>query len=197
MGLTEIQRALAQLYTDAGLRERFLADPRAVARALGLDRDDAEHLARLPAQPLRIFARSLLQKRMNAVARLLPLTHEGLGPEWEALFLRYADTRVPAGTQRHREDAIAFAAFLARLPGTEGIEPWLADLVRYEAAWLQAARPECRFLARRFRYAVGALAQQRAAEKPAPPRRRATLAVWVRPWRRGRLRHLLLSLRRE
>src|SRR5262245_39174488 len=118
MGLMEIQRALAQLYTDAGLRERFLADPQAVAGQLGLIRDDAEHLARLPALPLRLFARSLLQKRMKALTRLLPLTREGLGPEWEALFFRYADTRVPAGTQRHREDAIAFAAFLARLSGT-------------------------------------------------------------------------------
>lgn len=189
MALAEVQRALARLYTDEATRERFLADPAAAGEALGLSDVEAALLARLPADGLRYFAASLRRKRLGEVVKLLPLGHQALGPRFAALFWRYADTSIPTGTAKHRQDALAFAAFVERAAHGEALEPpWAADLLRYEAAWLACGEAAGRALVRRFRYPPARLAHAVATGAPPPPPR-PTLAVWARlgPGSRWRL----------
>jgi hypothetical protein len=193
MALIEVQRALARLYTDEATRERFLADPAATGAALGLRADEAALLAQLPAAQLRHFAASLRRKRLGEVAKLLPLSHQALGARFAAHFWRYADTYLPRGTDKHRQDAIAFAAFLA---GAAALDPpWAGDLARYEAAWLQCAEPARRLLRLRLGYAPADLVRAASAAAPPPPPR-PILALWLRPPRTGHWHQLNLRLPR-
>jgi hypothetical protein len=60
---TDVERLMARLLTDRALRERFVADPAAVARDNGLSPPEAEAIARMPAADLRTAARSYELKR--------------------------------------------------------------------------------------------------------------------------------------
>lgn len=64
----DVERLLARLLTDRAFRERFLAHPADVARGEGLSPEEAEAVARMPAQDLRTAARSYQHKR-DASAR--------------------------------------------------------------------------------------------------------------------------------
>jgi hypothetical protein len=183
MGLAEVQAALARLYTDAAWREAFLAAPETTGGALGLDPAEARALAAQPAPRLRFVADSLRRKRLNEVVKLLPSAHRALGPRFAALFWQFADGYLPRGPHRHRADARAFAAFVAQTARAAPLDPpWAADLLAYEAAWLEAADPACRVLVRRFALDPRPLAHALAQGLPPPtPPRRPTLALWLRP----------------
>ena len=119
-------------------------------------------------------------------------------PRFAALFRRYADTHVPKGQKKHRADAVAFSAFVEQVMRGDGIEPpWVVELARYEALWLNAADPTCRWMVRWFRYPMDKLVQsvvqgdggQVSLTQP-------TIALWFRLSRHRRLRHVVLSLPR-
>jgi hypothetical protein len=59
----DVEALLARLLTDRQLRERFLANPVRVAIAEGLSAEEAEMIARTPAQDLRAAGRSYEHKR--------------------------------------------------------------------------------------------------------------------------------------
>lgn len=190
MGLADVQRVLARAYTDAAFRERLLADPRRAAAEMGLAAADAEQLARLSAAQVKTFAASLRSKRRNEAGKLLPHTVRALSNRYAALFDRHAQTHVPSGINKPREDALAFADFLLREGPRQPV--WLADLVRYEGARLEAHGAR-RVTWCRLRYAPDALIHA-AAHPGEPPPRQATLLVWYRPTPRGRLHHAEFSL---
>src|SRR5215203_4365823 len=112
MGLARVQWLLAQLYTDASLRERFFAHAQAVSEEYGLSPDEAQPLCQLSAAQVTFFADSLRRKRLNGVAKLLPLSVHALGKRFGELFTEFADTFVPSGTNKQRQDARAFASFI-------------------------------------------------------------------------------------
>jgi hypothetical protein len=205
VGLAEQQVLLARLYTDADLRQRFFAEPTQVGARLGLSTPEAQNLARLSVPQVSRFAASLHAKRLKAVRRLLPCTGRALGERFAPSFRRHATGYVSQGTKRHRDDAIAFSDFLARMAQTKAeqdqqeqhpLEPWVADIARYEAAWLymvNSGRPG--LLVRRFGYPIAALMQVLARDQvPPTPARRPCLGLWLRPSLQGDVRHLVLSL---
>jgi hypothetical protein len=57
------EQFLAAVYTDDAFRDQFIDDPRATARAAGLSDDDADELARMDMEALRLAARSFAKKR--------------------------------------------------------------------------------------------------------------------------------------
>jgi sRNA-binding protein len=57
------EQFLAALYADDAFREAFTRDPRATALSSGLTQDDAEELARMDMNALRLAARSFAKKR--------------------------------------------------------------------------------------------------------------------------------------
>jgi len=196
MGLAETQRALARLYTDARLRERFFADPFKTGEEFGLGRDEAEQLARLSAPQVNFFAGTLHAKRLQEVRDLLPLTVRALGERAAPLFRAYAETNLPGGIKKHRADAAAFADYLAAGDALGGADSgWLADLARYEKTWLDAADMPRGVIARRFRFPVNAIARDvlRGNTQPAANPQN-TLALWFRLSPGHRIRHSVLSL---
>jgi hypothetical protein len=183
MGLAQTQQVLAQLYTNTEFRERFFANPQAVGEELGLSGDEAQQLAQVSVQEVNKFANSLKWKRLGEIRELLPRMAKALGKDFNTLFWRYAQTHLPTGVKKHREDAIAFANFINNVAQNENLEPaWLGDLVRYEKAWLLAYEPVSRFTVCWFRYAI------HRNFNPQP-----TLAIWVRWSARSQLRHIIQS----
>ena len=59
----DVERLLARLLTDRGLRERFIADPAGVATEAGLSPEEADGVARLPVPDLHAAARGYEHKR--------------------------------------------------------------------------------------------------------------------------------------
>ncbi len=196
MGLVEIQRALALLFTDAALRERFFNDPQRVGQDLGLSADDIQQVAQISGQQVRRFASSLHSKRLGEIYKLLPLTYKALGKQFTALFCQYADSYVPSGVKRHSEDAIAFATYIERRVVVEkGIAPiWVADVVRYEKARLLMGDVKRRMLLMRSHYALNQLIQslERGDEEPSLLSK-STYMLWYRLSSKGNARLLVFT----
>lgn len=195
MGLVEIQRTLARLYTDTRLRERFFGDPVGVGRELGLSTAEARELSQLSARGVDSFAESLRAKRFLEVTKLLPMTNRMIGGVFAAHFRNYAETYSPAGVKKHLGDALAFASYLENKIRHEREHPrWVLDLLRYETARLKAADPACRLVARVFRHDISRLVRSVARREETPAaHRRLTVAVWWRPQRRGTVRYAVLA----
>jgi hypothetical protein len=187
MGLAEIQTAMARLYVDRALRERFFDKPAAVGAELGLESSEARGLACVSQRQVEEYAASLRNKRRDQVRRRIPLAAQALGWQFAGLFDDYAQQSKPRGSRADLDDAVAFVNTLS--PDDETIEPkWVVDLARYEIAWHLAARLRPGWLVRIFRYPV---ARRPLAETITP---QETLALWWRLTRRGRLRHLVIAM---
>lgn len=195
MELAAQQQALARIYTNTELRERFFADPQTTGRQLKLHPKDVEQLASLSPKQVHFYARSLLRKRMNAVGKLLPLSCRAFGDRFPALFWRYAETQNPQGPPKHHEDAFAFSEFLLS-EVHDGLElPWVVDLLCYETASLKAVSGNNRLLIRVFRSQVHCLPRSLVLSNEIPaPLNRPCFAFWLRLFKRKRLLHKVVSL---
>ncbi len=194
MDLLKTQAVLARIYTDAAFRQRFFSDPLAVAEEIGLLREDAWQLAQLPSRQVGFFAESLLRKRLNEVAKLLPLSYRAWGEQFSALFRRYASEHGLEESSQHRQDALAFCKYLKDTARRERLEPGAMDLLRYEAAGLTMADPGRRWNVMWLHYPLAALPRLAQAGSPqAPPRLGFGLAIWFRLSRRSKLRHSVLA----
>ncbi len=190
MGLIDVQRALARLSVDQAVRERFFADPAAARAELGLNDEDCRILAALPRTQVERFAQSLLEKRQGQIRRAIPMAARALGRRFAGLCEQYARESTARGSTADLDDPAGFVDALIRC--TERIEPpWAIDLARYELAGRQAARSGRVPVVRFFRFPVALLALGRGNGEVAP---RPTLAFWWRPSRRGRTRHVVISL---
>ncbi len=192
MGLAEVQAALARLYVDASLRDRFFTDPSAVGVELGLVAEEARDLAGVSRRQVEQFAGSLRRKRRDQVRRVIPIAARALGGRFVGLFDRYADGSAPRGSKADLDDAAGFVNALGRWVDGDW-PPWAADLARYELAWRQAARAGRRPMVRTFCYPVARLVPGRKVDAAAIAPR-PTLAIWWRPTPRGRIRHLVIGL---
>jgi hypothetical protein len=189
VGLSEVQGALARLYTDRTLRERFFADPPGTGASLGLAPDEAVQLAGSRG-PIEAFARSLQAKRRGDTARMLPATCRELRERFGPLFREYATGAPPNGVRKTQLDAARFAEFLAHALGADPAAQPAVELARYEAAWLQAGGPERCLLVRWFRLPVHRMIRDETAEADG----QRFVGIWLRPWPNGRFRHWWLRV---
>lgn len=195
MGLAELQKTLALLYTDTRLREDFFADPSRVGVELGLSAEETRRLQQLSAAEVNRFADSLCNKRLLGVGKLLPFTRRVLKERFDEDFRRYAAEHKHAGAPGYFEDAARFATHLDETLKREGAcEAWAFDLLRFEVARVLAADPRRRLVARLFRHDISRLVSSLARREETPSVvRRPSLAVWWRPRRRAPVRYALLS----
>ena len=193
MALSDVQAALALLFTDEAARADFLRDPQAAGRALGLDARDAETLAHLAPCAVRQFAGSLKAKSALDARKRMPLTAQALGEAF-ADHWRVARAPLPAGASR-ADEAHAFAARLTTLAGAGQLAPpWIGDLARYEAAFVEAAQRRSGARLRVFRFPVGRIAASlHAGEAIGDCAAGTALGVWAR-WPGGRLFHRIWTL---
>ncbi|HLO85317.1 MAG TPA: hypothetical protein VK203_09935 [Nostocaceae cyanobacterium] len=152
MGLREIQQVLAQIYTNTELRKRFFANPQVVGLELGLSLDEVEYLTQLSQKDVNTFANSLKWKRLGEVREMLPRTAKVLGKDFNTLFWQYAETYLPTGIKKHRDDTIAFSNFILKTANLK--LPWIKDLLIFEQTWLLSYTPARCLYIRWFRYSV-------------------------------------------
>jgi hypothetical protein len=187
MALSEIQGALARLFTDEAARAAFLEDPESAARALGLGGEDGATLARLAPHALRQFARSLQAKRALDARKMIPLTARALGAAFADHLSAAAASLAPGASRAAQARALAHRLDAHARVGAA--QDWIGDLARYEAAFVEAAHSGFTLRLLLFRYPVAKIATALlggAAIGGFAPR--LTLGVWARP-SGGRLFH--------
>jgi hypothetical protein len=181
VSLAETQAALARLFTQSDARTDFARDPLALARAAGLDGEEAQRLATLDAPEIARFARGLFAKRRQDVEKWLPLTARALGSAF-AQCLRETLAEPPPGG---RADALAL---VSKLRGAQAPR-WIGDLAAYEGEFVRAWGPRAFFAIRVYRWPIPRITENLSAREPVDAVNPGlTLAVWLRvPG--GRLRH--------
>lgn len=194
MGLIEVQRTLAQLYTNVELRQKFLDNPQQTAIDLGLNPLDSQQLSKLSAFHLREFANSLHYKRMGEVQEILPTTEKSLKAKFNEYFLEFAKSYIPSGVKKHRDDAIAFAKFLNEQ--AVSIPAWCRELAVYEAMRLELGETKKLIIFQVFQYPIKEIFQAIFNNEEPKPNKKRTLAIWLRIPGQINWQHYLLSVPR-
>lgn len=177
MSLLEQQNLLARLYLDESLRRAFLSDPSAVAGRFGLSDQEIAEIALVAPEEIDSFSESLFRKRAREIEKMLPLTRQILGPEFDR---RLSDFTLEASRrwERRLDDAIGFCDFLMC---SETGPPVLRDAAKLEQARLLFNTGRKNFLVRRLRHDF------RGLPKSFPPEsipRRSNYWIWLRAGRR-------------
>lgn len=192
MDLTEVQAALALLYSDASARERFLEDSAAAAREHGWSPETVSYLSAVSREQLRQFGMLLLKKRLGEVRIALPGSARALGERFDRLFLAYAGSSRVEGPQRDLKDALTFAYRLIRFASKHLLDDWQVGVLRFEANSIAAERPGICMRAGVFRHPPEALARAAWPEcegDDGGSARQTVLLIWFRmlPQSRARL----------
>lgn len=195
MGLAEVQKMLAQLYTDNDLRERFFNDPLRTGRELGLSVEEARRLSQLSAGEVKQFADTLTGKRLLGVGKLLPFTRRILKEDFDARFRRFAAENKQAVAPHYFGDAELFSLHLEKCLRREACaETWVLDLLRFERARVLVGSSRRLLITRYFRHDIRQLVSSLARREDTPVvMRRPSLAVWWRTNRRAPIRFVILT----
>src|ERR1044071_2321556 len=97
MSLSDIDQILTRLSSDEELRARFVENPFALGRELGLTPAGTRRLRRVAAERYNSFAATPHEQRFVQVNKLLPLTHRVLRERFTNYFNSYvAEHGTPA-----------------------------------------------------------------------------------------------------
>jgi len=191
MGLAEQQKALAHLYTNAELRERFLADAVSVGKEIGLSENEARKIAEVSVDEFNFFSESLVWKRLNEVKKLLPLVNKAMEKDFEKKYFEFSSTFNPASVRKHLEDAIAFCGYIERASE----KAWLCDLVRFEKARLEFNGLNRKCLLKHFNFDLREVIEKlRRDEKIGVVERKRWIGVWLRLGKDKEVRFYRFSL---
>ena len=183
MSLSDIDQILARLSADEELRARFVENPFALGRELGLTPAGARQLRREAAARFNSFASTTRERRFVQVNKLLPLTHRVLGERFAHYFDRYVAEHGAVSVERLFGDVLRFAEYLEeKLEEDYMGAGWTLDLLRFEKARVKAADPNRRLVVATFRHDISRLVRG-VARRDAPFEAvvRRSVAVW---WRR-------------
>jgi hypothetical protein len=195
MSLSDIEQILARLSSDEGLRERFIREPVALARELGLSAVESRRLRRAASSRFDSFAKSARERRFVQISKLLPLSHRVLGSRFDTHLNSYTTTHEPGGIERLFGDALGFADYLEGKLREERVgSGWTLELLRYERARVRAADPNRRLVVAVFRHDISRLVRSVARREDHPEVvRRATVATWWRTRRHAPVRYAVFA----
>ncbi len=183
MALTDIEQILARLSDDDEMRARFVENPFALGRELGLTPTRTRQLRREAAERFDSFAATPRERRFVQVNKLLPLTHRVLGARFTHYFDRYVAEHGAVAIERLFGDVLRFAEYLeAQLRDDYLGSGWTLDLLHFEKSRVKAADPKRRLVVAYFRHDISRLVRG-VARKDAlfEVVVRRSVAVW---WRR-------------
>jgi hypothetical protein len=103
---------LARLLADTELWRAFVGDPDRVANQLPIRDADRDAFLSLNVEELERQAKTLVDKRLHEVGRIIPRSMQRLGCRASSEFYRYANQNWPTGHKRQFDDALAFSDFL-------------------------------------------------------------------------------------
>lgn len=177
MSLLQQQNFLARLYTDENLRKNFLSEPEKVGRENDLSEREIADISQIIPEELNFFADSLFRKRLHEVEKMLPLTREFLGKDFENYFRRFSQNFHPSSVKKHLEDAIEFVNFIAE---AEIKDVWVKDSAKFEQAKLEFTGRGKNFVVRVFDFNVKEFQLNGAGKRGFQIKRKKTIAVWLR-----------------
>jgi hypothetical protein len=199
MSLMILQQTLARIYTDRKLRDDFLTNPDVVGNSLGLNCQEIQQLSNLSPQQVNLFANSLKRKRLGEIRKLLPLTNNILGKEFDRLFFKFSETYLPTGNKKHLLDSIAFSEFLERYLiqslTTDKIQlVWLLDVLRYETIKLKMFQGKQFLICDRFNYDLESLIDSLHSNSQPILKPQPTIGIWFKLTSNSNLRSLFIPL---
>src|SRR4030095_6572160 len=112
MSLSDIEQILTRLSSDEELRARFVENPFALGRELGLTPAGTRQLRREAADRFNSFAATPHEQRFVQVNKLLPLTHRVLRERFTNYFNLYVAEHGPPAVSRLFGDVLRFAEYL-------------------------------------------------------------------------------------
>jgi hypothetical protein len=185
MSLSDIEQILTRLSAEPELRARFVENPFALGRELGLTPATSRQLRREFAARIDAFADTPRDRRFVQVYKLLPLTHRVLRERFTRYFDGYVLEHGAPAVERLFGDVLRFAEYLeAKLADDYLGSGWTLDLVRFEKARVKAADPNRRLVVAVFRHDISRLVRgiaRKDKEAMLEVVVRRTVAVW---WRR-------------
>lgn len=183
MSHSDIEQILARLSADDELRARFVENPFALGRELGLSPTATRQLRREAAARFDSFAATPRERRFVQVNKLLPLTHNVLKARFTNYFDRYVAEHGAPAFQNLFCDVLRFAEYLEEQLRDDYLgSGWTLDLLRFEKSRVKAADPNRRLVVAAFRHDISRLVRG-VARKDAMFEVvvRRSVAVW---WRR-------------
>lgn len=185
MSLSDIEQILTQLSSDEELRARFVENPFALGRELGLTPAGTRRLRREAAERFDSFANTPREQRFVQVNKLLPLTHRVLRERFTNYFDRYVAEHGPPAVERLFGDVLRFAEYLEEKLKEDYLgSGWTLDLLRFEKSRVKAADPNRRLVVQTFRHDISRLVRgfaRKDKEALLEVVVRRTIALW---WRR-------------
>jgi hypothetical protein len=185
MSLSDIEQILGRLSAEPELRARFVENPFALGRELGLSPTGTRQLRREAAARFDSFAATPRERRFVQVNKLLPLTHRVLRARFTSYFDLYVAEHGAVAIERLFGDVLRFAEFLeAKLREDYLGSGWTLDLLRFEKSRVKAADPNRRLVVAAFRHDISRLVRgvaRKDKEALLEVVVRRTVAVW---WRR-------------
>jgi hypothetical protein len=185
MGLSDVEQILTRLSTDEELRARFVENPFALGRELGLTPSGTRRLRREAADRFDSFAATPRERRFVQVNKLLPLTHRVLRERFTNYFDRYVAEHGAPDVARLFGDVLRFAEYLEEKMKEDYLgSGWTLDLLRFEKSRVKAADPGRRLVVQTFRHDISRLVRGIARKDKAALLEvvvRRSVAVW---WRR-------------
>lgn len=185
MSLSDIEQILGRLSAEPELRARFVENPFALGRELGLSPTGTRQLRREAAARFDSFAATPRDRRFVQVNKLLPLTHRVLRARFTSYFDLYVAEHGAVAIERLFGDVLRFAEYLeAKLREDYLGSGWTLDLLRFEKSRVKAADPNRRLVVATFRHDISRLVRgvaRKDKEAMLEVVVRRTVAVW---WRR-------------
>ncbi|HEX8285144.1 MAG TPA: hypothetical protein VF588_17420 [Pyrinomonadaceae bacterium] len=185
MSLSDIEQILTRLSADDALRARFVENPFALGRELGLTPTGTRQLRREAAARFDSFAATPRERRFVQVNKLLPLTHRVLRERFTRYFDGYVVEHGAPAFEHLFGDVLHFAEYLeGKLKEDYLGSGWTLDLLRFEKARVKAADPRRRLVVAYFRHDIGRLVRGVARKDKEAMLEivvRRSVAVW---WRR-------------
>src|ERR687890_921862 len=158
MSLSDIEQILTRLSADEELRARFVENPFALGRELGLTPAGTRLLRREAAARFDSFAATPRERRFVQVNKLLPLTHRVLRDRFTNYFDRYVAEHGPPAVARLFGDVLLFAEYLEEKLKEDYLgSGWTLDLLRFEKSRVKAADPKRRLVVAYFRHDISRL----------------------------------------
>ena len=185
MSLSDIDQILTRLSSDEELRARFVENPFALGRELGLTPARTRQLRREAAARYDSFAATPRDRRFVQVNKLLPLTHSVLRERFTNYFDGYVLEHGPPAVERLFGDVLRFAEYLEEKLKEDYLgSGWTLDLLRFEKSRVKAADPNRRLVVQTFRHDISRLVRGIARKDKDALLEvvvRRSVAVW---WRR-------------
>ncbi|HEX7313056.1 MAG TPA: hypothetical protein VF297_04010 [Pyrinomonadaceae bacterium] len=185
MTLSDIEQILTRLSSDEELRARFVENPFALGRELGLTPARTRQLRRAAAERFDSFAATPHERRFVQVNKLLPLTHRVLRERFTNYFDRYVAEHGAPAVSRLFGDVLLFAEYLEEKLKEDYLgSGWTLDLLRFEKSRVKAADPRRRLVVQSFRHDISRLVRGIARKDKDAMFEvvvRRSVAVW---WRR-------------